>query len=158
MAGIGRRTICVQVFRSFGSAIFVVQAFGETPEAASEALERCVRNIQFPDISAKESRVLRHFRRLARSILCGPALAGVRFAYNCSEASDSPYSLFRPSEKRQRPLQKLQSAASAIFNSRTSPQRRRVSRLISRPEAFGRSSDWCASRLGSASGGFETEN
>ena len=58
------------------------------------------------------------------STTCAPALAGVRFAYNCSEASDSPYSLFRSSERRQRPLQKLQSAASAIFNSRTSPRRR----------------------------------
>ena len=30
------------------------QAFGEAPEAASEAQKRCVRNIQFPDISVKE--------------------------------------------------------------------------------------------------------
>ena len=76
----GQRIICLGAFRSLRSAIFVVQAFGETPKAASKASERCVRNIQFPDIFAKEIRVLRHFRRLARSILYMSALLRVRFA------------------------------------------------------------------------------
>ena len=51
-----------------------------------------------PDFSAKESRVLRQFRRLARSILCGPALRGRQLAWARSETSEAPYSLFEAPE------------------------------------------------------------